>query len=239
MKTNKIIVLLLISVFAMSSCSEFPYFNKDNVWIWTWIWTNKASSWTIVNRKSNISKSSLLKNKWFLTKEEKIKQINSINSLADLLKYNQSLSSYPKKDLPWFVEIQKKQMLLDLAISEIKKSKSIVAIQNEIQEIKIARSLWPKELLEIDNEIKEFATKAPTLSSWNQWDRLKISEFAKKKGIILNTFYSSKKYKDYINSNKQKIDQLNKDMQKITKTDDIIKMQKDLNEAIKKFNLKK
>jgi hypothetical protein len=85
---------------------------------------------------------------------QEIEKMKNISTLDDLSKINPGYLKDPKKDHPKFVELQKKQVLLSIALSGIQ-TPEYREIQKSISEIYEAKSLWTPEIIALDAELQE------------------------------------------------------------------------------------
>ncbi len=232
-KQQKIIWLIMfciINVLILSSCWK----NESTPIVTNEIETNKIN--VVKNQELNeVKNDDIITNSWDTItspkQEDIVERIKNISTIDDLIKMNPMIESDEKKNNPKFIEFQKKQMLIGIAMSNIKDEK-YHEIQKEISSIYEWKELLTPEIKKLDTKIQEWLKLS--ISS-NQWEiNEEIKWLIEKKNKLLQDIYKGKEFQNYIQKNQSKIDELIAEMKKYW-TPEMLSLQKEVTDMSKEI----
>ncbi|EKD25412.1 MAG: hypothetical protein ACD_80C00065G0001 [uncultured bacterium (gcode 4)] len=157
-----------------------------------------------------------------VAQEDIIKSIKNITTLEGVSKFNPKVLQDPKKDHPWFIELQKKQMTLWSLLFQID-TPEYREIQKNIGNIYEAKELWTPEIQALDVKIQNMTTGSLVQNNMSE----EFGKLTSQKNILMQELQKTQEFQSYIQKNQSKLDNLNVKMKKYW-TQEIVNLEKEV-----------
>ncbi len=132
-------------------------------------------------------------------------------------------------------ELQDKQTLLLVAMSGAFNNPEYKNLMKSVVDIRSAKAIWTPEMYAMDTKIQELQKTVGTgaMLPTNK----NFQELINQRMLFIKTLYASKEYKDYMQKNQSKLNDLNMEMKKFM-TPEILQLQQEIGKLSKEINEK-
>lgn len=187
-------------------------------------WTVINTGSEILNGEGKIKEFPSVIWSWIISKDKQIAKVKNITTIMDLAYFNSWVLNDSKKDHPRFIRLQKKQMLLAIAMSQVQ-TPEYQELQKKISAITEAKKLWTPEIQIVDKKIQDLRNSSHPESRFDTNEEFK--KLMEQKNILMWEFRTKTEYKEYIKNNQSELDKLIIAMKK-SWTPELIKLQQEV-----------